>query len=152
MTMKTSSEVQNNGFVQFIFDSADQNTRTVGGHGTFHMMEEVQCVTPASAVQTCSCIPPWNGARVCPTGGGDLPYKGTQSARPAIRGTSVMKLVSNFRQNIIYQLKLNTSYKNLQRREAWPPRSPSGAIPDSTTKDYTNGKYCWKVWIHPNRF
>ncbi|GBM59464.1 hypothetical protein AVEN_131038-1 [Araneus ventricosus] len=76
--MKISSEVQNNGFVQFIFDSADHNTRTVDGHGTFHMMEEVQCVTPASAVQTCSCIPPWNGARVCPTGGGDLPDKGVR--------------------------------------------------------------------------
>ncbi|GBL74604.1 hypothetical protein AVEN_235511-1 [Araneus ventricosus] len=32
---------------------------------------------------------------------------------------------------------------------AWPP---SGATPDSTTKDYTNGKYCWKVWIHPNHY
>ncbi|GBM91898.1 hypothetical protein AVEN_112925-1 [Araneus ventricosus] len=32
------------------------NTRTVDGHGTFHVMGGVQCVTPASAVQTSSCI------------------------------------------------------------------------------------------------
>ncbi|GBM49353.1 hypothetical protein AVEN_148681-1 [Araneus ventricosus] len=54
MTMNTSSEVQDNGFVQFVFDNADHNTRTMNG---FHMMGRVQCVTPASAVQTSSCIP-----------------------------------------------------------------------------------------------
>ncbi|GBN56283.1 hypothetical protein AVEN_87657-1 [Araneus ventricosus] len=74
MTMNTLSEVQDNGFIQFVFDNADHNTRTVDG--PFHVMGEVQCITPASAVQTCSCIPPWNGARVCQTGGGDLPDKG----------------------------------------------------------------------------
>ncbi|GBM42998.1 hypothetical protein AVEN_88601-1 [Araneus ventricosus] len=58
MTMNTLSEVQDNVFVQFVFDNADRNTRTVDGHGTFHVMGGVQCVTPVSAVQTCYCIPP----------------------------------------------------------------------------------------------
>ncbi|GBN22510.1 hypothetical protein AVEN_239308-1 [Araneus ventricosus] len=51
------------------------------GHGTFHVMGGVQCVTPVSSVQTYSCIPPWIGARFCPKGS-DLPYNG---ARPAVR-------------------------------------------------------------------
>ncbi|GBM66768.1 hypothetical protein AVEN_74314-1 [Araneus ventricosus] len=38
MTMNTLSEVQDNGFVQFVFDNADHNTRTVDGDGTFHVM------------------------------------------------------------------------------------------------------------------
>ncbi|GBM68303.1 hypothetical protein AVEN_126840-1 [Araneus ventricosus] len=67
MTMNTLSEFQDNGFVQFVFDNADHNTRTVDGHGTFHVMGGVQCVTPVSAVQTCSCIPPWTDVRLCPT-------------------------------------------------------------------------------------
>ncbi|GBM00123.1 hypothetical protein AVEN_176371-1 [Araneus ventricosus] len=49
-------------------------------------------------------------------------------------------------------ISLNTPYKNFPRRGAWPPVAHSGATPDSTTKDYTNGKYCWKVWIHPNPY
>ncbi|GBL80796.1 hypothetical protein AVEN_26232-1 [Araneus ventricosus] len=59
MTMNTLSEVQHNVFVQFVFDNADHITRTVDGHGTFHVMGGVRCVTHVSAVQTCSCIPPW---------------------------------------------------------------------------------------------
>ncbi|GBM75646.1 hypothetical protein AVEN_162682-1 [Araneus ventricosus] len=86
MTMNTLSEVQDNVFVQFIFDNADRNTRTVDGHGTFHVMGGVQCVTHVSAVQTCSCIPPWIGTRLCPIGG-DLPDKGQDLL---YRATSVM--------------------------------------------------------------
>ncbi|GBN50808.1 hypothetical protein AVEN_263546-1 [Araneus ventricosus] len=45
-----------------------------------------------------------------------------QGARPAVWGrTSVMKLVSNFRQIIIYQLQLNTPYKYFPR---WGGRAP----------------------------
>ncbi|GBM23718.1 hypothetical protein AVEN_257630-1 [Araneus ventricosus] len=56
-----------------------------------------------------------NGARVCPTG----------ARSPRQRGTSVMKFVSNFRQIIIYQLQLNTSYKNFPRRGGpGPPQPP----------------------------
>ncbi|GBM45888.1 hypothetical protein AVEN_211959-1 [Araneus ventricosus] len=52
--MNTLSEVQDNGFVQFVFDNSDHNTRTVDGHGTFHVMGGVWCVTPVSDVQTSS--------------------------------------------------------------------------------------------------
>ncbi|GBN34519.1 hypothetical protein AVEN_7102-1 [Araneus ventricosus] len=41
VTMSTSSEVQANGFVQFVFDNADNNIRTVDGHGIFHVMGRV---------------------------------------------------------------------------------------------------------------
>ncbi|KAJ8888474.1 hypothetical protein PR048_007964 [Dryococelus australis] len=57
VTVNTSSEVQDNGFVQFVFDNAYHNTRTVDGHGTFHVMGGVQCVTPSSVVQTSSPVP-----------------------------------------------------------------------------------------------
>ncbi|GBL78051.1 hypothetical protein AVEN_143357-1 [Araneus ventricosus] len=56
MTMNTSSEVQDNGFVQFVFENANHNTRTVDGNGIFYVMGGIQCVTPSSAVRTSSCI------------------------------------------------------------------------------------------------
>lgn len=34
-------------FIQFIFDNADFNVRTLNGHGTFHAMGGVKCTTPA---------------------------------------------------------------------------------------------------------
>ncbi|GBN36355.1 hypothetical protein AVEN_191373-1 [Araneus ventricosus] len=55
--MNTLSEVQDSGFVLFVFYNADPNTRNEDRHGIFHVMGEVQCVTPSSAVQTSSCIP-----------------------------------------------------------------------------------------------
>ncbi|GBM11001.1 hypothetical protein AVEN_1336-1 [Araneus ventricosus] len=52
VTMSTSSEVQDNGFSQFVFNNADHNTSTVDGHGTYHVMGGMQCVSASSAVQT----------------------------------------------------------------------------------------------------
>lgn len=57
VTLHLSNEVHEEGFVQFVFDNADHNTRTVDGHGTFHVLGGVQCVTPASTVQTETCVP-----------------------------------------------------------------------------------------------
>ncbi|GBN71342.1 hypothetical protein AVEN_246386-1 [Araneus ventricosus] len=57
VTKTTSSEVQDNAYVQFVFDNADHNTRNVDGHRFFHIMGGVQCMTPSSTVQTISCIP-----------------------------------------------------------------------------------------------
>ncbi|GBM30557.1 hypothetical protein AVEN_265009-1 [Araneus ventricosus] len=45
VAMKSSSEVQDTGFVQFVFDNADRNTPTVVEHGTFQVIGGVQCVT-----------------------------------------------------------------------------------------------------------
>ncbi|GBN12578.1 hypothetical protein AVEN_57687-1 [Araneus ventricosus] len=42
----------------------------------FMSWEECSMVTPTLAFQTCSCIPPWNGARLCPTRGPGLPDRG----------------------------------------------------------------------------
>ena len=34
-------------FMQFAFDNADFNTRTLDGHGLFHVMGGITCATPA---------------------------------------------------------------------------------------------------------
>jgi len=33
-------------FVQFVFDNADHNVKSLDGHGTFHSMGSIKCVTP----------------------------------------------------------------------------------------------------------
>lgn len=43
-----------NPFVQFIYDNADHNTRTIDGNNTLHAMGTVMAVTPASAVSKLS--------------------------------------------------------------------------------------------------
>ncbi|GBM23746.1 hypothetical protein AVEN_271111-1 [Araneus ventricosus] len=55
--MNTSNEVEDNEFVQFVFDNADHNIRIVDGHGTFHAVGGIQCVAPSSAIQWSSRIP-----------------------------------------------------------------------------------------------
>lgn len=37
-------------YVQVVFDNADHNVNTLSGHGTFHAMGGVMCVTPKSAL------------------------------------------------------------------------------------------------------
>lgn len=37
-------------FFQFVFDNADINTRTIDGHGTFHSMGGLMCVTPSPPI------------------------------------------------------------------------------------------------------
>lgn len=44
-------------FVQFVFDNADFNSRTLDGLGTFHCMGGLQCVTPADDVQFAQSVP-----------------------------------------------------------------------------------------------
>ncbi|KAF4527646.1 hypothetical protein B566_EDAN010870, partial [Ephemera danica] len=39
------------GFIQHVFDNADINVATLTGHGTFHCLGGIVCVTPASALQ-----------------------------------------------------------------------------------------------------
>ncbi|GBN55884.1 hypothetical protein AVEN_425-1 [Araneus ventricosus] len=95
MTMNTLSEVQDNGFVQLSSTMKCRSQHSnCGWNGTFHVMRGVHCVTPVSAVQTCSCIPPWIGARLCPTKGHGLPDRGHDLLYGA---TSVRKLVTNYR-------------------------------------------------------
>lgn len=42
--------VREDGFVQFVYDNADHNVRTIGGHRTFHAMGGIRCITPAGAL------------------------------------------------------------------------------------------------------
>lgn len=44
--------INTDSFVQFIWDNADHNTRTIDGFGTFHTMGGIISVTPFSAVST----------------------------------------------------------------------------------------------------
>lgn len=56
VTLETSN-IASEGFVQFVFDNADQKALTVDGYDTFHVMGGVKCVTPASAVKTEITVP-----------------------------------------------------------------------------------------------
>lgn len=42
--------ITENGFMQYVFDNADINVTTLDGHGTFHALGGIQCVTPHEAV------------------------------------------------------------------------------------------------------
>ena len=42
---------------QYVFDNYDYNLRTLDGHGTFHAMGGIVCVTPKTAVHTNTRIP-----------------------------------------------------------------------------------------------
>ena len=48
MMMNESDQQNPDGFLQYVFDNADFNIRTIDGHGTFHSMGGSQCTTPAS--------------------------------------------------------------------------------------------------------
>ena len=50
-------KVSENGFVQFVFDNADVNTRTLDGMGTFHALGGIRCVTPSAAISVGTDIP-----------------------------------------------------------------------------------------------
>lgn len=43
--------VEQNSFIQYVFDNADINIRTLNGLGTFHSMGGIRSITPASAVK-----------------------------------------------------------------------------------------------------
>lgn len=42
--------INQNGFTQYVFDNADINVTTLDGHGTFHALGGIQCVTPRDAI------------------------------------------------------------------------------------------------------
>lgn len=49
--------VDPDAFLQIVFDNADFNVRTIDGHGTFHVMGGIRCITPGSAVTTGGNLP-----------------------------------------------------------------------------------------------
>lgn len=40
--------VPEDSFIQFVFDNADFNIRTIDGHGTFHSMGGIMCISPSN--------------------------------------------------------------------------------------------------------
>jgi len=44
--------IEQNGFMQFVFDNADFNTQTVDGYNTFHVMGGIYTVAPSSVVKS----------------------------------------------------------------------------------------------------
>lgn len=38
-------------FIQHVFDNADVNVKTLDGHGTFHAMGGIQCISPSKNVE-----------------------------------------------------------------------------------------------------
>lgn len=44
--------VNNEGFIQHVFDNADVNVRTLDGLNTFHAMGGIQCISPGTSVET----------------------------------------------------------------------------------------------------
>lgn len=47
--MRISIAIEPDAFVQFIYDNADFNTKTLDGLNTFHAMGGIQCVTAGAA-------------------------------------------------------------------------------------------------------
>ncbi|KAJ8882995.1 hypothetical protein PR048_014834 [Dryococelus australis] len=45
-------ETHPDGFVQFTFDNADFNIRTLDGHSTVHNMGGIMCITPKTSKHT----------------------------------------------------------------------------------------------------
>jgi len=44
--------IQEDAFIQHVFDNADVHVRTIEGLNTFHVMGGIQCITPGTSVQT----------------------------------------------------------------------------------------------------
>ena len=51
------SNVSKTGFMQFVFDNVDFNIRTLDGHGTFHAMGGIQCISPSDSIDPDTRLP-----------------------------------------------------------------------------------------------
>ncbi|KAJ8897199.1 hypothetical protein PR048_002545 [Dryococelus australis] len=52
-----TEDTVNSGYVQFVYFNADHNVNTLDGHGTFHAMGGIECVTPFSSVNVDIPVP-----------------------------------------------------------------------------------------------
>lgn len=57
LTENDVMRIDSKAFLQFVFDNADHNVRTIDDHGTFHVMGGIQCVTPANLLQNDLPVP-----------------------------------------------------------------------------------------------
>ncbi|KAE8740861.1 hypothetical protein FOCC_FOCC013607 [Frankliniella occidentalis] len=57
MAVSAPPSVDRGAFIQFIFDNADHNTRTLTGHDTLHVAAGLMVVTPASKLQARAPVP-----------------------------------------------------------------------------------------------
>jgi hypothetical protein len=47
-----SPKISEEAFIQYVFDNADVNVRTLDGLNTFHAMGGIKCITPSTSVET----------------------------------------------------------------------------------------------------
>lgn len=52
----TNHTIGDDGYVQYVYDNADHNTRTLTGHNTWHVMAGCKIVTPSSKVSSSNKI------------------------------------------------------------------------------------------------
>lgn len=62
-----SPNVEQDGFIQHVFDNADVNVRTLDGLGTFHAMGGIQCITPGSCVKAETTVQRISAGSFCNT-------------------------------------------------------------------------------------
>ncbi|KAJ8897358.1 hypothetical protein PR048_002704 [Dryococelus australis] len=56
VTKNTPIAMDNDAYLQYVFDNADYNIKTSNGHGTLHAMGGIMCITPASASRATSHV------------------------------------------------------------------------------------------------
>lgn len=56
-SVNSSTCIEKPTYVQYIFDNADHNIRTLDGYGSFHVMGGIQTVTPHSTLQNRNPVP-----------------------------------------------------------------------------------------------
>lgn len=49
--INVKENISADSFLQFVFDNADVNTRTIDGHGTFHSMGGIICISPEPSTE-----------------------------------------------------------------------------------------------------
>ncbi|KAG8196501.1 hypothetical protein JTE90_012317 [Oedothorax gibbosus] len=83
-------------FCQLVFDNADFNVNTIDGHGTFHAMGGIACVTPFEAAGKMGKLAEWTVQPV---------------QEPARRGNTLFIAINNFESTKHYNLKMGYCWR-----------------------------------------
>lgn len=99
--------IPEDSFLQFVFDNADVNTRTIDGHGTFHSMGGIMCITPPPPVDMYNVPRPKSRMQASEIGHfGSIPVK--------VRSYRFIKLLENQRYFVNYRLTANQENRVLR--------------------------------------